>query len=100
MPPCPRENERKYAFREKVGYEVATQGGATRSYQVLPGATRCYQVPPAIFIENLNIQCAVSDMLDIQIVHSWLKNALNLIPVMYFDPAGSALSIGPFVEED
>ena len=39
-------------------------------------------------------------MLDIQIVHSWLKNALNLIPVMYFDPAGSALSIGPFVEED
>ena len=64
------------------------------------GATRCYQVPPAIFIENLNIQCAVSDMLDIQIVHSWLKNALNLIPVMYFDPAGSALSINPFVEED
>ena len=50
---------------EKVGYEVATQGGATRCCEVLPGATRCYQVPPAIFKENLNIQCAVSDMLDL-----------------------------------
>ena len=75
----------------KVGYEVATQGGCD---QVLPGAASNFHP------ENQNISCAACDMLDIQIVHSWLKNALNLIPVMYFDPAGSALSIGPFVEED
>ena len=31
---------------EKVGHEVATQGGTTWSFQVLPCATSCYHVNP------------------------------------------------------